>query len=74
NAEPGLLSSLLFGTVRAFSMGAFELGESPEEKARLIVDLFMNGAKKRAGVDRVSGKRVVSGGKKEKHRERRNRK
>ncbi len=50
--EPGLLSSLLFGTVRAFSLGAFELGESPEEKARLIVDLFMNGARKRSKAEK----------------------
>lgn len=74
DAEPGLLSSLLFGTVRAFSMGAFELGDSPEEKARLIVDLFLNGARRRATAERASVKRLTGAGKKSKDRERRDRK
>ena len=74
NAEPGLLSSLLFGTVRAFSLGAFELGESPEEKARLIVDLFLNGARKRSQADRKSGQKLATSAKKSGGRERQNRK
>lgn len=47
SVEPGLLASLLFGTVRAYTLGAFELGEAPEEKAAMIVDLFLDGARKR---------------------------
>jgi TetR/AcrR family transcriptional regulator len=47
--EPGLLASFLFSSVRAFTLGAFELGDSPEGKAAMIVDLFLRGAKRRAG-------------------------
>lgn len=74
NAEAGLLSSLLFGTVRAFSLGAFELGESPEEKARLIVDLFLDGARRRTGTDHKSGRKLAVSAKKSGGRERRHRK
>jgi TetR/AcrR family transcriptional regulator len=47
--EPGLLASFLFSSVRAFTLGAFELGDSPEGKAAMIVDLFLRGAKRRTG-------------------------
>lgn len=47
DVEPGLLASQLFGSVRAFTLGAFELGDSPESKAAMVVDLFLNGAKRR---------------------------
>jgi TetR/AcrR family transcriptional regulator len=50
DVEPGLLASFLFSSVRAFTLGAFELGDSPEAKAAMIVDLFLRGAKKRDGV------------------------
>lgn len=49
DVEPGLLASFLFSSVRAFTLGAFELGDSPEGKAAMIVDLFLHGAKKRNG-------------------------
>jgi TetR/AcrR family transcriptional regulator len=49
DVEPGLLASFLFSSVRAFTLGAFELGDSPEGKAAMIVDLFLRGAKRRAG-------------------------
>jgi AcrR family transcriptional regulator len=48
DVEPGLLASLLFGSVRAFTLGAFELGDAAETKAASIVDLFLNGAKRRS--------------------------
>jgi len=49
DVEPGLLASFLFSSVRAFTIGAFELGDSPEGKAAMIVDLFLRGAKRRTG-------------------------
>jgi AcrR family transcriptional regulator len=49
DVEPGLLASFLFSSVRAFTLGAFELGDSPEGKAAMIVDLFLRGAKRRTG-------------------------
>ena len=44
DVEPGLLASLLFGSVRAFTLGAFELNDAPEAKAAMIVGLFLRGA------------------------------
>ncbi len=64
DVEPGLLSGLLFGTVRSFSLGAFELGESPEAKAAMIVDLFLNGAKRRTKAERASAEKLKAFGKK----------
>ncbi len=49
DVEPGLLAAFLFSSVRAFTVGAFELGDSPEGKAAMIVDLFLRGAMRRSG-------------------------
>jgi TetR/AcrR family transcriptional regulator len=79
DVEPGLLASFLFSSVRAFTLGAFELGDSPEGKAAMIVDLFLRGAKRRAGAhptpkasDIIVGKKFGSSQKS--RRERRERK
>ena len=79
DVEPGLLASFLFSSVRAFTLGAFELGDSPEGKAAMIVDLFLRGAKRRSGAAHGTPKATdvsiaKKSGSKKSRRERRDRK
>ncbi|MEO8878278.1 MAG: TetR/AcrR family transcriptional regulator [Polyangiaceae bacterium] len=58
DVEPGLLASLLFGSVRAFTLGAFELDDAPEEKAAMIVGLFLRGAQNKTSNNKSSQHKV----------------